>query len=187
MIPVGVSARHMHVSQNVLEALFGPSYQLTLLRELNQPAEFAARETVMVVGPKRRSFDIRILGPVREKTQIEMSYSDGIHLGLDLPHRLSGDVEGTAAVSLVGPAGVFNLPEGVIRAKRHIHASPEDARRLGVENGQIVSVRTAGNMSVTFNNVVIREAEGLNLEMHIDTDEANAAGLRCGDLVRLLA
>jgi propanediol utilization protein len=153
---------------------------------LNQPGEFAANETVMVVGPKRRSIEVRILGPTRKRTQIELAYSDGIYLGVDLPHRLSGDIAGTAPLVLVGPAGVVNLKEGAIRAKRHIHISPQDARRLGVKNGQIVSVRTTGEMSVTFNNVVIREGEGLNLEIHLDTDEANAAGIRCGDPVELI-
>ena len=185
-IPIGVSARHMHVCQEDLEQLFGERYQLSKLRDLNQPGEFAARETVTVVGPKRRFFDVRILGPLRRNTQVELSYSDGIYLGLDLPHRLSGDTEGSAPIILVGPKGVVNLREGAIRAKRHIHVSPPDAGRLGLSNGQVVSVRTTGEMSVTFNNVVVREGEGLKLEMHVDTDEANAAGLRCGDPVELL-
>jgi putative phosphotransacetylase len=185
-IPVGVSARHMHVRQEDLEQLFGEGHRLTKMRDLNQPGEFAAEETVTVVGPKRRFFDVRILGPVRRSTQVELAYSDGIYLGLDLPHRLSGDVEGSAPIILVGPKGVLSLSEGAIRAKRHIHVNPRDAAHLGVRNGQVVSVRTTGEMSVTFNNVVIREGEGLNLEMHVDTDEANAAGLRCGDPVELL-
>lgn len=185
-IPIGVSARHMHVRQEDLEALFGAGHRLGKLRDLNQPGEFAAEETVTVVGPKRRFFDVRILGPTRQRTQVELSYSDGIYLGIDLPHRLSGDVEGSAPIILVGPQGVLNLKEGAIRAKRHIHVSPQDSARLSVRDGQIVSVRTTGEMSVTFNNVVIREGEGLNLEMHVDTDEANAAGLRCGDPVELL-
>jgi len=185
-IPVGVSARHMHITQEHFEILFGAGKTLTKLRDLNQPGEFAANETVMVVGPKRRSMEVRILGPTRKRTQIELAYSDGIYLGVDLPHRLSGDIAGTAPLVLVGPAGVVNLKEGAIRAKRHIHINPQDARRLGVENGQIVSVRTTGEMSVTFNNVVIREGEGLNLEIHLDTDEANASGIRCGDPVELI-
>ncbi len=185
-IPVGVSARHMHVRRKDLEQLFGEGHELTKMRDLNQPGEFAAEETVTVVGPKRRFFDVRILGPVRRRTQVELSYSDGIYLGLDLPHRLSGNTEGSAPIILVGPKGVLNLSEGAIRAKRHIHVNPRDASRLGLRNGQVVSVRTTGEMSVTFNNVVIREGEGLNLGMHVDTDEANAAGLRCGDPVELL-
>jgi putative phosphotransacetylase len=185
-VPIGVSARHMHVCQEDLEQLFGVGHPLTKIRDLNQPGEFAAEETVTVVGPKRRFFDVRILGPVRRRTQVELAYSDGIYLGLDLPHRLSGDIAGSAPIILVGPKGVRNLSEGAIRAKRHIHVNPQDAARLGVRNGQAVSVRTTGEMSLTFNNVVVREGEGLKLEMHVDTDEANAAGLRCGDPVELL-
>ncbi|UCF39277.1 MAG: phosphate propanoyltransferase [Acidobacteriota bacterium] len=187
MVPVGVSARHMHIRQEDLETLFGKGYQLTKLKDLNQPGEFAANETLTVVGPKRRLFEqVRILGPVRKMTQVELSYSDGIYLGIDLPHRLSGDIRGSAPLVLVGPKGVLNLPEGGIRAKRHIHINPQDAARLGVTSGQIVSVRAGGPLSVTFNNVVIRMADNLNLEMHIDTDEANACGLRCGDPVELI-
>lgn len=186
-IPVGVSARHMHITQENLEKLFGPGYQLTQLRDLNQPGEFAANETVTVVGPKRRLFEsIRILGPVRKITQVELSYTDGIYLGLDLPYRLSGDIAGSAPLILIGPKGVLHLSEGAIRAARHIHINPHDSRRLGVRNGQKISVRTVGPASVTFNEVIVREGADLKLEMHIDTDEANAAGLRCGDPVELL-
>jgi len=187
LIPIGVSARHLHIRQEDLEVLFGEGHQLTRLRDLNQPGEFAAQETVTVVGPKRRLFEkVRILGPVRKITQVELSYTDGIYLGMDLPHRLSGDIEGSAPLVLIGPAGVLNLPQGGIRAARHIHINPADLARLGLENGQKVSVRSRGSMSVTFNNVIIRAGENLKLEMHIDTDEANAAGLRCGDPVELL-
>ena len=185
-VPVGVSARHMHLTQEHVEILFGASKKLTRLIQVPQPGELLANETVLVVGPKRRSLEVRILGPTRRRTQIELAYSDGIYLGVDLPHRLSGDIAGTAPLVLVGPEGVVDLQEGAIRAKRHIHVNPQDAQRLGVRNGQVVSVRTTGEMSVTFNNVVIREGEGLNLEMHLDTDEANAAGIRCGDPVELV-
>ena len=176
----------MHITQENLETLFGNGYQLTKLRDLNQPGEFAANETVTVVGPKRRLFEkVRILGPVRKITQVELSLTDGIYLGMDLPLRISGDIDGSAPLMLIGPEGVLNLPQGGIRAARHIHASPEDLSRLGLKNGQIVSVKSTGPMSVTFNHVVIREGENLNLEMHIDTDEANAAGMRCGDRVEI--
>lgn len=186
LVPVGVSARHMHITQEHLEILFGRGHRLHPVRELNQPGEFAAEETVLVVGPKRRTLEVRILGPVRRFTQVELAFSDGIFLGIDLPHRLSGDVAGSAPLVLVGPKGVLHLPEGGIRARRHIHVSPKDAARLGVRNGEVVSVRTRGEMAVTFHDVVIRQGENLKLEMHIDTDEANAAGLRCGDLVELV-
>jgi propanediol utilization protein len=186
-ITVGVSARHAHITQEHLEQLFGPGHQLTKHRDLGQPGEFAAQETVTVVGPKRRLFEqVRILGPVRSITQVELSYSDGVYLGMDLPHRLSGNIEGSAPLVLIGPKGILHLPEGGIRAARHIHISPQDAHRLGLTNGQKVSVESSGPMSVTFNNVIIRVGQGLTLGMHIDTDEANAAGLRCGDPVRLV-
>jgi propanediol utilization protein len=186
-IPVGVSARHMHITQSDLETLFGPGYQLTKLRDLNQPGEFAANETVSVVGPKRRLFEkVRILGPVRNITQVELSYTDGVYLGLDLPYRLSGDIAGSAPLVLIGPHGVLNLSEGGIRAARHIHINPIDAERWGLKQGQKVSVQNRGPASTIFNEVIVRIGENLNLEMHIDTDEANAAGLRCGDPVILL-
>ena len=184
LIPVGISARHLHITQEHLEELFGAGHQLTRLRELNQPGEFAAEETVTVIGPKRRLFErVRILGPVRSITQVEMSRTDGIYLGLDLPHRLSGNIRASAPVVLMGPRGVLHLPEGVIRAQRHIHVCPELGKKLGLRNGQVVSVRTRGDMSITFNNVVVREGENLKLEMHVDTDEANAAGLSSADFV----
>lgn len=185
-IPVGVSARHMHITAEHLEILFGTGHQLSRLRDLNQPGEFASNEVVTVVGPKRRTLDVRILGPVRRATQVELSFSDGIYLGMELPYRLSGNIRGSAPLMLVGPKGVLHLPEGGIRAARHIHVAPADARRLGVSNGQLIQVRTRGEMGVTFNNVVVREGDNLKLEMHLDTDEANAAGLKSGDLVELI-
>lgn len=186
-IPIGVSARHLHITQQHLEQLFGTGYRLSKLKNLNQPGEFAANETVSVVGPKRRMFEkMRILGPVRPVTQVELSFTDGIFLGLDLPYRMSGNIKGSAPLILIGPKGILNLPEGGIRAARHIHINPYAAERFGLSNGQMVSVKTSGPMSVTYNEVVIRMKEGLNLEMHLDTDEANAAGLHCGDRVGLL-
>ena len=177
-VPIGISARHLHITQEHVEALFGKGYQLTKLKDLNQPGEFAANETVTVVGPNRRIFEkVRILGPTRPFTQVELSYSDGIYLGIDLPHRLSGDIKESAPLVLIGPKGVLQLKEGAIRAMRHLHVSPEEASRLGLENGQKVDVKTQGKMSVVLKNVVVRIKENLKLEMHVDTDEANAAGL----------
>jgi len=178
-IPIGISARHLHISQADLETLFGPGSRLTKLKDLYQPGEFAANETVTVVGPKRRLFEkVRILGPIRPFTQVELAYTDGIYLGLDLPYRLSGNIQGSAPVILIGPKGVLELKEGAIRAVRHLHINPQDAARLGVTSGQQVSIKTFGPLSVTFNEVTVRVKEGLNLEMHLDTDEANAAGLQ---------
>jgi len=178
LVAIGISARHIHITQADLETLFGKGYHLTKLRDLNQPGEFAANETLTLVGPNRRIFEkVRILGPVRDHTQVELSYSDGIYLGMDLPHRLSGDIKGSAPLVLIGPKGVLQLPEGGIRAMRHLHTNPQDAERLGVKQGQKVRIKTLGKMSVILNNVVVRIKEGLKLEMHVDTDEANAAGI----------
>jgi propanediol utilization protein len=148
------------------------------MKDLLQPGEFAAEQTVTVVGPNRHLFEkVRILGPVRKATQVEFSYTDGRHLGLELPARHSGDIKGTAAVILVGPRGVVHLQEGAIRALRHIHMCAADAERLGVENEQLANVRVSGSMGIVFENVRVRVGKNAKLEMHIDTDEANAAGL----------
>ena len=181
VVPISISARHLHIRQDHLEALFGPGAQLTTLRDLIQPGEFAAHETVALVGPKGRAFEqVRILGPVRKLTQVELSFTDGRYLGMDLPARVSGDIAGTLPVILIGPKGVVQLPEGVIRALRHIHMSEADVDRMGLRNGQKVSVRTGGPAALTFDEVLIRAGKNARLEMHVDTDEANAAGLGPG-------
>lgn len=177
-VPLGISARHMHVTDEHLQILFGAGATLTKLRDLTQPGEFAAEETVAVMGPNRRIFGkVRILGPTRAFSQIELAFTDGVYLGMDLPHRISGDIKESAPITVIGPEGVLRLPEGAIRAMRHIHMNPETAQRLGVQNGDKIPVRTHGPASITFNDVVIRIKEGLLLQMHVDTDEANAAGL----------
>jgi putative phosphotransacetylase len=177
-VPINISARHLHIRQDHLEVLFGPGAQLTKLKDLLQPGEFAANETVAVVGPNRRAFDkVRILGPVRKLTQVELSFSDGRYLGMNLPARISGDIDGTLPVVLVGPVGAIRLEQGAIRALRHVHMSEEDVARLGLQNGQMVRIKTDGAMGVVFDNVKVRAGKNLKLEMHIDTDEGNAAGL----------
>jgi putative phosphotransacetylase len=181
VVPISISARHLHIRQDHLETLFGPGAQLTKLRDLIQPGEFAAHETVTVVGPNRRTFEqVRILGPVRKLTQVELSYTDGRYLGMNLPARVSGDIAGTLPVILVGPRGVLQLAEGVIRALRHIHMNEADLVRMGLQNGHKVSVRTGGSAALTFDEVLIRAGKSARLEMHVDTDEANAAGLGPG-------
>ena len=180
-VPVNISARHCHIRQDHLEVLFGPGAQLTKFKDLMQTGEFAANETVTVVGSNRRVFEqVRILGPARKITQVELSYTDGRYLGMNLPPRNSGDIAGTHPVVIIGPKGVLHLPEGCIRALRHVHIGEDDAASLGLKNGQMVSVKTAGPMSVTFNEVLIRVGKNAKREMHIDTDEANAAGLGMG-------
>jgi propanediol utilization protein len=177
-VPIGISARHMHITQEHLEILFGAGKKLTKLKDLTQPGEFAANETVAIVGPNRRIFGkVRILGPIRPASQVELSYTDGIFLGMDLPHRISGDIKGSAPMTLIGPAGVLRLEEGAIRAMRHVHMNPQDAQRFGLKEGDKIQVKVHGPASITFNDVVVRIKEGLILQMHVDTDEANGAGL----------
>lgn len=172
---VETSARHLHVTQKDLETLFGPGYQLTEKKALSQPGQFASNEKVKVIGP-RGEMNLSILGPTRKGTQVEVSYSDARALGVTAPVRESGDTKGSAACKLVGPKGEVELPEGVIVAKRHIHATTADAKALGVTNGEIVSVKVVTpERSLTFGDVVVRVSDSYALAMHIDTDESNAA------------
>jgi len=175
-IPVGVSNRHVHVSREDLDVLFGPGHELKVMRDLSQPGQFAAQETVTLVGPKGVIQGVRILGPVRKKTQAEISRTDAFALGLtDVPVRESGDLTGTPGISMVGPAGAVTLKEGVIIAARHLHAAPRDAVRLGVKDGDRVRVRIPGPRAVVFEEVVVRVRDDFSLEVHLDFDEANAA------------
>ena len=180
-ITIGVSARHIHLAPEHIETVFGAGYELKPMKPLSQPGQFAAAETVAVVGPKGRFDKVRILGPARGKTQLEISRTDAFALGVDAPVRLSGSIEGTPGIRIVGPAGEVTVEKGVIVAARHIHLHPDDAGRMNVKDGQIVSVRTEGERGVTFANVVCRVNEQFALDMHIDTDEANAAGIKNGD------
>jgi putative phosphotransacetylase len=193
-IPIGVSNRHFHIAQADLETLFGAGYQLTKLRDISQKGQFAANETLTVVGPKGKIEKIRIVGPTRGKTQLEISRSDAVLLGIDPPVRYSGDLTGSAGVRLVGPKGELNLKEGVIIAQRHIHMAPADAKNFGVKDRERVVVAPMPKMlppnsedrTVIFDNVLIRVDESFVLDFHIDLDEANAAGLKTGDKVRIL-
>lgn len=173
---VETSARHLHLSQQDLETLFGEGYALTPKKDLSQPGQFACVERVDVVGPKKTLAGVTILGPVRKATQVELSLTDARSIGLNVPIRESGDIAGSAGCRLVGPKGEIELKEGVIAAKRHIHMTPADAQDFGVEDGQIVRVRVDGNgRSLEFGDVVIRVRDDFALAMHIDTDESNAA------------
>ncbi|WP_273838461.1 phosphate propanoyltransferase [Providencia rettgeri] len=182
-IPVGVSNRHVHLSQQDVEALFGQGYQLTPFKDLKQPGQFAAKECVMVVGPKGSISKVRVLGPVRPKSQLEVSKADCFALGIKAPVRESGDLTDSGSALLIGPAGHANLESQVICAQRHIHMNTMDARVLNVVNGQKVNIRTEGERRLVFDEVVVRVDERFSLEFHIDTDEANAAGLRNNDSV----
>lgn len=176
---VETSARHVHVTQETLEILFGKGHELTHKKDLSQPGQFACEERVTVVGPKKSLERVSILGPVRNADQVELSLSDARSIGVAAPVRESGDVAGSAPCKLVGPCGEVELTEGVIAAKRHIHATPEDAEKLGVKDKDVVSVKidTDGRRLV-FGDVVVRVSPKFALAMHIDTDESNAAG--CG-------
>ena len=176
---VETSARHVHVTQEHLEILFGKGYELTKKKDLSQPGQYACEERVTVVGPKKELKGVSILGPVRKATQVELSLTDARSIGVSAPVRESGDVAGSGACKIVGPKGEIEISEGVIAAKRHIHATPEDAKALGVENGEIVSVKLdTDGRSLIFGDVVVRVSDSYALAMHIDTDESNAAG--CG-------
>jgi acetate kinase len=179
-IPVSVSARHVHLTQEAVEVLYGPGATLTPRNPLTQPGQFAAEQTVEIVGPKR-SLKARILGPVRSAIQIEVSTTDEFQLGVDAPVRPSGDVKGSAGCTLVGPAGRLVLSEGVICAYRHIHMTPEDAAHYGVQDKDVVGVTIdSKGRDLTFGDVLVRVKDSYRLEMHIDTDEANAAGIERG-------
>lgn len=186
LVPIGVSARHVHLTQEHVEALFGPGYQLTKKKEL-MGGQYASNELVTIVGLKLRAIEnVRILGPVRSKSQVEVSATDSIRLGVKAPIRESGNVAGSAAVAVVGPKGAIYLDEGCIIAKRHIHMPPKDAMAAGVHDGDTVSVKADNERGTVFNHVQIRVDDSFTLEMHIDTDEANAAKIATGDTVKII-
>lgn len=176
---VEISARHVHVSQEDLEILFGEGYELTCKKMLSQPGQFACEERVKVVGTKGEFPAVSILGPCRKETQIELSLTDARSIGVVAPVRESGDLDDSGACKLVGPAGEIELAKGVVAAKRHIHATTKDAEELGITNGEIVSVEipTSNGRNLIFGDVVVRVNDSYALAMHIDTDEANAAGM----------
>lgn len=174
-IPIKVSARHVHLSQNDLEALFGKGYQLKKLRSLDQPQEFAAKETLDIQANSRKISNIRIIGPVRKKTQVELSHTDAIFLRVNPIVRSSGDIDGTPGIVLIGPKKKVKIKKGVINTWRHIHCSPKQANELSFKHGMLVSVETRGTCSLTFHNVKVLVTANSQLSMHLDTDEGNAA------------
>lgn len=183
-VPVGVSNKHVHVSQEDLETLFGKGYELHVKKELSQPGQFAAEEQVEVVG-KKGSMKMRILGPTRKHTQVEISMTDSFSLGVEPVLRESGHIQGTPGLILRGPAGEVELQEGVIVAARHIHFHTEDAEKFGVQNNDRVQVKAGGPRGVIFDQVICRVHPSYALDMHIDMDEANAANIKNGDLVEV--
>lgn len=186
-IPVGVSNRHVHVSEKDMAILFGPGHPLTKFKDLAQPGQYAAEEKVDLVGPKGTIAGVRVLGPTRGQTQIEVSRTDSFQLGLNPPVRDSGDLAGSEPITLKGPQGSVELKEGVIIAHRHIHITPDLAKKFGLTDKQMVSVTCAGPRALTFGMVLIRVSEKYSLEYHIDIDEANAALLGNGSEVTLLS
>lgn len=180
-VPVAVSARHAHLSQATVERLFGPGHALQVRGELSQHGQFSAREVVSLVGPRGRIEGVRVMGPPRAQDQVEISRTDEFVLGIDAPVRISGDLANTPGITLEGPAGRTTIPHGVVCARRHIHMSPADAQRLGIEDHATVAVRIdSDGRDLTFNDVTVRVAPDFSLELHLDTDEANAAGVTPG-------
>lgn len=176
-IPVGVSNRHIHLSQVDLNSLFGEGYHLTKSKDLSQPGQYACKETVTICGPKGAIEKVRILGPLRSITQVEVLTGDSFKLGIRSEARLSGDLQGTPGITLIGPKGSVQTTEGLIVAQRHIHMTLKDAQGLGVHDGQMVSIQINGARGGTYNNVAVRANEDYSLECHLDTEEANAMNL----------
>lgn len=186
-VPVAVSARHVHLTERSIATLFGAGHVLQVHAWLHQPGQFAAEETVTLVGPRGRLEHVRIVGPAREEDQVEISRTDEVALGLDAPVRLSGELAHTPGIELIGPAGSLRLDHGVVLAQRHVHVSPTEAVRLGLRDRQIVEASVGSpERALIFKDVIVRVSPHYHAELHLDTDEGNAAGVRSGDQALLL-
>ena len=185
-VPVGISMRHIHLSRREVDALFGRTYQLTPLRPLSQPGQFACQECLDVIGPKGVLHKVRVLGPERSAAQVELAQTDCRTIGVHAPVRSSGSTDGTPGVLLQGPKGVLSLPQGVIIADRHLHMNPAQAAAFGLADGDIVRVRVDGGKPGILDGVLVRAGERYELDLHLDTDDANAFQLRQGQLVTVL-
>lgn len=186
-VPVGVSNRHIHLSVADLETLFGKGYELTPIKDLSQPGQFACKETLTIVGPSLRPIEnVRVLGPVRKNSQVEISRTDSFTLKVKPPVRESGDIVGSAPITIIGPKGVVTLKEGCIIANRHIHMSIDEGKQFGLSDGEYVDVEVNGERRTKFYDVQVRVHKDFRLEMHIDTDDANAAGIGNGAKVKIV-
>ncbi|WP_342431353.1 phosphate propanoyltransferase [Neobacillus sp. FSL H8-0543] len=186
-VPIAASNRHIHLSPEHVERLFGRGYKLNKLKDLSQPNQFAAKETVTLIGPKGKIANVRVLGPARGSTQAEISLFDGFSLGVKPPIRTSGDIKGSEAITIQGPRGQVTIEEGLICAARHIHMHTIDGEAFGVHDGDHVQVKVDGERGVIFSNVLIRISSKYKLEMHLDLDEANAANIKNGQLGEIVA
>ena len=185
-IPVGISNRHVHLSREDLSDLFGAGYKLTKMKDLSQPGQYACKETVTICGPKGAIEKVRILGPVRPRTQVEILSGDSFKLGIKAPARLSGDLDKTPGITIIGPRGSVQTKEGLMAAQRHIHMLPQDAARFGVHVGQNVSLEIDGIRGGILRNTIVRVTGQSGLECHIDTEEANALGLDSSSTVKII-
>ena len=186
-VPVGVSNRHIHLSAEHLEILFGKGYELTPIKDLSQPGQFACKEQLTIVGPSLRPIEgVRVLGPIRKASQVEISRTDSFTLKVKPPVRESGDIAGSAPITIIGPKGTVTLKEGCIIANRHIHMCEEEGKAFGLKDGDYVTVEVNGERRTTFYDVQVRVNKAFRLEMHIDTDDANAAGIGNGFKVKII-
>ncbi|MGL5439502.1 MAG: phosphate propanoyltransferase [Filifactoraceae bacterium] len=185
-IPVGISNRHLHLSQKDKDILFGEGYNFTNIKDLSQPGQFACKETVTIAGPKSAIEKVRIIGPERKATQVELLKADSIKLGISYNLRLSGDIYNTSGLTIIGPKGSVQINEGAIVAQRHIHMTPVDAKNFNVNDGEIVDIKVEGERGGIFSNVIIRATEMSQLECHIDTEEANAMDLNSSSKVSII-
>ena len=185
LVPVGLSNRHIHLSKKHIEVLFGEGYELSNMKDLSQPGQYAANEKVEIVTPKAKLV-ARILGPARNTTQVEISKTDGFALGVNVPVKNSGDLDDTPGATIVGPKGSVELEKGVIVASRHIHMHTDDAEKFEIEDNSYVDVKITGQRGLIFNNVLVRVNKNYALDFHIDLDEGNAAGIKNGDLVQII-
>ncbi|MEG0662738.1 MAG: phosphate propanoyltransferase [Anaerovoracaceae bacterium] len=185
-IPVGVSNRHLHLSEQDLATLFGEGYEFTRIKDLSQPGQYACKELVTICGPKGAIEKVRVLGPARSKTQVEILKSDSFKLGISAPTRISGDLEGTPGVTIIGPKGSVQTKEGLIISQRHIHMTPGDAANYGVTDGQLVDICVEGERGGIYKNVIIRANDASALECHVDNDEANAMDINSKSVINII-